>query len=34
MKNSITEKKNTQEGVNSRQTEAEEQIGKLEDRVM
>ena len=31
MKNTITEMKNTLEGINSRITEAEEQISDLED---
>ena len=34
MKNVITKKKNTLEGINSRQIEAEEQISELEDRVV
>ena len=34
MNNSVTEIKNTLEGINSRLTEAEEQISKLEDRMM
>ena len=34
MNNTITEMKNTLEGINSRITEAEEQINELEDRVV
>ena len=34
MNNTITEMKNTQEGINSRITEAEEQISDLEDRMV
>ena len=34
MNNIITEMKNTLEGINSRITEAEEQISELEDRVV
>ena len=34
MKNSLTERRNTPEGMNSRLEEAEEQISDLEDRVM
>ena len=34
MKNTITEMKNTLEGINSRITEAEEQISELEDRMV
>ena len=34
MKNSITETKNTQAGINSRLEEAKEWISNLEDRVM
>ena len=34
MNNTITEKKNTLEGINSRITEAEEQISDLEDRMV
>ena len=34
MNNTITEVKNTLEGINSRINEAEEQISKLEDRVV
>ena len=34
MSNTITEMKNTLEGINSRITEAEEQINELEDRVV
>ena len=32
--NTITEIKNTLEGINSRISEAEEQIGKLEDKMV
>ena len=32
--NTITEMKNTLEGINSRMTEAEEQINDLEDRMV
>ena len=34
MNNTITEMKNTLEGINSRITEAEEQISDLEDRMV
>ena len=34
MNNTITEMKNTLEGINSRKTEAEKQISELEDRMM
>ena len=34
MNNTITEMKNTLEGINSRITEAEEQISDLEDRTL
>ena len=34
MNNTITEMKNTLEGINSRITEAEEQINDLEDRTV
>ena len=34
MTNTITEMKNTLEGINSRITEAEEQISDLEDRIV
>ena len=34
MKNIITEMKNTLEGINSRLDDTEEQISKLEDRLM
>ena len=34
MNNTIIEKKNTLEGINSRITEAEEQISDLEDRMV
>ena len=34
MNNTITEKKNTLEGINSRITEEEEQISNLEDRMV
>ena len=34
MKNTITEIKNTQEGINSRITEAEEWISELEDKMV
>ena len=34
MNNAITEKKTTLEGINSRITEAEEQISDLEDRMV
>ena len=34
MNNTITEMKNTLEGINSRITEAEEQISDLEDRML
>ena len=34
MNNTITEMKNTQEGINSRITEAEEWISDLEDRMV
>ena len=34
MNNTITEMKNTLEGINSRITEAEEQISDLEDRII
>lgn len=34
MKNSLTEIRNTPEGINIRLEEAEEQISDLEDRVM
>ena len=34
MDNTITEIKTTLEGTNSRVTEAEEQIGELEDRMV
>ena len=34
MNNTITERKNTLEGINSRITEAEEQISDLEDRMV
>ena len=34
MNNTITEMKNTVEGINSRKTEAEEQISDLEDRIV
>ena len=34
MNNTITEMKNTLEGINSRITEAEEQICDLEDRMV
>ena len=34
MNNTITEMKNTLEGINSRITEAEEQINDLEDRMI
>ena len=34
MNNTITEIKNTQEGINSRITEAEQQISKLEGRMV
>ena len=34
MNNIITEMKNTLEGINSRITEAEEQISELEDRMV
>ena len=34
MNNTITEMKNTLEGLNSRITEAEEQISDLEDRMV
>ena len=34
MNNTITESKNTLEGINSRLGDAEEQISKLEDRLM
>ena len=34
MKNKITEMKNTLEGINSRITEAEEQISDLQDKIV
>ena len=34
MNNTITEIKNTLEGINSRITEAEEQISELEDKMV
>ena len=34
MKNTITEIKNTLEGINSRVTEAEEWISEMEDRIV
>ena len=34
MNNTITEMKNTLEGINSRTTEAEEQVSELEDRIV
>ena len=34
MNNTITERKNTLEGINSRITEAEERISDLEDRMV
>ena len=34
MNNTITEMKNTLEGINSRTTEAEEQVSELEDRTV
>ena len=34
MNNTTTEMKNTLEGINSRITEAEEQISELEDRMV
>ena len=34
MNNTITEMKNTLEGINSRVTEAEERISELEDRMV
>ena len=34
MNNTITEMKNTLEGINSRTTEAEEQVSELEDRMV
>lgn len=34
MKNSVSEIKNTLEGINSRQEEAEEQVNDLEKRVV
>ena len=34
MNNTITEMKNTLEGINSRITEAEEQISDLEDKIV
>ena len=34
MNNTITEMKNTLEGINNRITEAEEQISDLEDRIV
>ena len=34
MNNTVTEKKNTLEGINSRITEAEEWISELEDRMV
>ena len=34
MNNTITEKKNTLEGINSRITEAEEQISDVEDKIV
>ena len=34
MNNTITEMKNTLEGINSRRTEAEERISDLEDRMV
>ena len=34
MDNTITEMKNTREGINNRITEAEEQISDLEDRTV
>ena len=34
MNNTITEMKNTLEGINNRVTEAEERISKLEDRMV
>ena len=34
MNNTITEMKNTLEGINTRITEAEKQIGDLEDRMV
>ena len=33
MKNTVTEMKNTREGINSRLNDSEEQINELEDRV-
>ena len=34
MNNTITEMKHTLEGINSRTTEAEEQVSELEDRIV
>ena len=34
MNNTITEMKNTLEGINNRKTEAEERISELEDRMV
>ena len=34
MNNTITEMKNTLEGINNRKTEAEERISELEDRML
>ena len=34
MNNTITERKNSQEGINSRITEVEERISDLEDRMV
>ena len=34
MNNTITEKKNTLEGINTRITEAEERISELKDRIV
>ena len=34
MNNTVTEMKNTLEGINSRKTEAEEQISDMEERMV